>query len=428
MSKNKVQDVSIEEAYYYLLRNEPFYGVFVQPMLLHTSTDVPLAGVNIKNGKVNLYINPYSWNDLSTREQAAVLMHEMDHVALDHIGRFSQKARSVEEASKDSTQEKSDEDKLVDEVVRNIKAGALHKRANWACDLAINEHIANLPKKMNLYDKEGAMLGQGDLLFVDKMKQQFPDMEKFKHADYYLDFLKDEAKKSSRGRGDGEKDEERDAVSNHDIWDEGDDVDPDTVREICKQALSKAIEQTSETGKIPSHVQRAWAEINKPHNNWRSILRKFCARAKSSEVEDTRKRRNRRYGTLLPGYKVKDKLKIVVGVDSSGSITDELIQKFMTEIHGVHRAGADVTMVVCDAEIHSVEEFNPRRKHEVKGGGGTLYQPIFDKASELDCDALVIFGDGFCADSPMKPKFPVLWALSEGGRSPVEWGMKLKVE
>lgn len=411
-----MNNLNLEAVFLHLLQKEPFYGLYLQPIVTHVMKGPFLAGVNVKNGKINLYINPLSWNALaSIEEKAEVLKHEIDHVVLEHLSRFSKKAIG----STPSTSQ-TDEDKAIDRMVEDVKGQMLHKQANWACDLAINEHLPKLPKTIKLFDTKGQQLPEeGRLLFVAEMQKQYPDMLPKEHANYYYEFLQKNKSKGGGEAGQGEG-------NGHEMWDMGDDIDPETLREICKQHLNRVMDQ--QPGHVPGHVQQAWIAMNKATHNWAQTLRKFCASARAAETEDTRKRRNRRYGTLLPGYRTKEQLQLVVGFDSSGSIGEELISKFMAEIAAIHKTGAEITLVVCDAEIHSVEKYTPRAIPKIVGGGGTLYQPIFDKAKELGCDALVVLGDGYCADTPVKPGFPVLWAISEGGKAPVDWGMRIQVK
>ena len=50
----------------------------------------------------------------------------------------------------------------------------------------------------------------------------------------------------------------------------------------------------------------------------------------------------------------------------------------MNELVHMHKTGHKITVAQCDTQINSVEEFNPRKDWEIKGRGGTCFQPVVD--------------------------------------------------
>lgn len=420
----------------HLLRKEPYFAALIMGMKTYSTTGIPTAGVNIKEGRVNLYINPYFWNSMEVKEQAEVLKHECYHIINNHIARFKDEF----DLDKKKEAPAETEEEFVKQVQKKFKDMKLQKRANFAADLAINEYLPALPEKMYLFDQNGNNLinekGEksfGKPLKVKDMQKQFPEMLHQKHAEYYYEFLKNNKPEKGQGQpGEGEPGEgEFSTVDDHSIWGDS-ELDPEQIKEICKGAVNKAAETVGgrESGHIPSDVLRAIEDMNKSSNNWRNILRRFVASSTSLDFEDTRKKRNRRYGTLVPGYKTHPELHLFVGVDTSGSIEGAVFNQFIAEIDAIHKAGAKITIAVCDAHVHSVSEYSKRKKIEFKGGGGTLYQPMIEEAKKSQCDAMVIFGDGYCSDRLTKPGFPVLWALVDGGKKPngCDFGSEIKVE
>ena len=54
----------------------------------------------------------------------------------------------------------------------------------------------------------------------------------------------------------------------------------------------------------------------------------------------------------------------------------------MNELTHMHKTGHKITVVQCDTQVNSVEEFNPRKDWEIKGRGGTSFQPVIDHYNE----------------------------------------------
>jgi predicted metal-dependent peptidase len=124
---------------------------------------------------------------------------------------------------------------------------------------------------------------------------------------------------------------------------------------------------------------------------------------------------------------------MVVAIDTSGS-TQWFLPQFVTELMGLLQSfgSYEVTVIQCDAEVHSVETYTPDRPPpetlsgepmELLGGGGTSFVPVFQHVGKGERpDALVYLTDGY-GDAPDKaPPYPVLWALTPEGEAPASWG------
>ena len=94
-----------------------------------------------------------------------------------------------------------------------------------------------------------------------------------------------------------------------------------------------------------------------------------------------RRKFNKRY-SANPGLKIKFKNNILVGVDTSGSVSNDELKEFMNELAHMHKTGHEITVAQCDTQINSVEKFNPRKDWSIKGRGGTLFQPVIDLFNE----------------------------------------------
>lgn len=107
--------------------------------------------------------------------------------------------------------------------------------------------------------------------------------------------------------------------------------------------------------------------------------------------------------------------RVLVVLDSSGSIRAEEYIRYLSEIQAMkRRTNAQVFAAVADASIQSVQEIKDARdlaRVEFKGRGGTDFRPAFELADEMDVDLVVYLTDLMGTFPQDKPQYPVLWTL-----------------
>lgn len=209
------------------------------------------------------------------------------------------------------------------------------------------------------------------------------------------------------------------------------------LAEHCREmVLDTAVWVERLQGKLPAHLQRLVEVYRTSQLNWREQLLQFVTSCFGGG------RRwlppNRRYisqGLYLQSYR-DQKLKAVIALDSSGSTT-RYLSDFLAELNAIMTSfgNYELTVIQCDAEIHSVEKFTPDNplepgKMQLEGGGGTDFRPVFEYIdTELpDIEILLFLTDGYGAIPERQPPYPVLWCLCEGGKKPVQWGYELKIK
>jgi predicted metal-dependent peptidase len=128
----------------------------------------------------------------------------------------------------------------------------------------------------------------------------------------------------------------------------------------------------------------------------------------------------------------------VVAVDTSGSVGDRELRIMGGAMSGIFEQAMPETVYVmdCDARVHSVREMDRPTDIEavemirsVEGGGGTKFQPVFDKIAELGIEpnVVVYLTDGR-GDQPRDPGYPVVWAIIPGGQNSIPWGDVVPLE
>ena len=77
--------MEIEKCFKRLLIKNPFYGLFCMNLPKVITRDVDTLAVS-KNGiNCQLNINPDFWGQFTDDEQIALIMHELSHIALQHM-------------------------------------------------------------------------------------------------------------------------------------------------------------------------------------------------------------------------------------------------------------------------------------------------------------------------------------------------------
>lgn len=379
----------------YLAHVHRFFAEFIQQMRVITTDKVPLAGVSVTD-RINLYINPEKWVQLTQGQKNDVLIHECEHVARLHMFR-------AKKLGKDSSGMNT------------------QQNANIAMDAPINEGLQHI----------GTMVVDGKPftpITIQSLATQLKlPLDKNKPWEYYLDAIKEAVDKGNIETCDG-----GDSLDDHGVWEESDDISEDMAKEKVKDAMQKA--KANSAGSMPSSMLAILDALCTNTVPWKRALKMFIAKNMSMSRQSTRKRRNRRYGLLYQGTKKTHALHLAIAVDTSGSVSDRELQQFFSEIDYICQQNVKITVIQADAEVkkESVKEYKRKQKIEIHGRGGTLYAPAIKYAEkEMKVDGLIYLGDGDCFESPddiPKPKFPVMWAFTRKSKAPVSWGKLVHVE
>ena len=362
-----------------LMLKEPYYGFFLIMLNKVWRKDLPTAGVSKQNINYQLAINEEFWTGLSDDHKTGLLKHELLHIAFGHLvsfGSFSNK-----------------------------------KLANVAMDMEINQYI------------EASWLPEGGINIDDYTDIQ---LDRKAGCRYYYDQLlrlQDEKDKNGTS-GDQEMDKLLDNIASGDIpdhstWEEFEDMSEAEKKLIEKQVqkiLKDAKEQTiKKRGNVPGEIEGLIVldEVVKAKFDWKGYLRRFTGTSTKIFTKKIRRKENYRYEDN-PGLKIKMKQHMLLAIDTSGSVSNDELTEFMNEIHHIHKAGVDITIVQCDTSIRSIEAYKGKNDLKVHGRGGTEFDPVLDyyNANLKKYTSLVYFTDGECSTS-VKPRNRVLWVLSE---------------
>jgi predicted metal-dependent peptidase len=202
---------------------------------------------------------------------------------------------------------------------------------------------------------------------------------------------------------------------------------PKTEATVIEHAIEDAVFRSvqrvkvEQYGTLPAGI-RAYIDAliasRKPQVNWRRVLRLFLGSSRRTYLKETLRRPSKRYGTT-PGIKVRRRHRVLVAVDTSGSVRQEELALFFSEIAHIWRQGAELRVVECDVAIHKTWDYRGKLPTTVSGRGGTSFEaPIRYANDDFHPDALIYFTDGY-APTPTKPsRAPLLWVITRDGLAP----------
>jgi predicted metal-dependent peptidase len=175
-------------------------------------------------------------------------------------------------------------------------------------------------------------------------------------------------------------------------------------------------------GKLPAGLKRELPYLSAAQLDWRSYLWRFLVQTPSDfQGYDRRFIGQRLYLEMLTGESVR----ILVAVDTSGSIGIKEISLFLSEAIGILRAypHLEALLYYVDMACHGPYPLSPQDEQPPTpiGGGGTDFRPFFE-AVEAEQNGMqpglcVYLTDGYGTFPTGAPSWPVLWVLAPGGIS-----------
>lgn len=343
-----------------LILSQPFFACLALKMPLIEDKTCETAWTD----GARMGYNPDFINSLSLDEVKGVICHEILHVTnLHHLRMQAREARAWNIAS----------DKAINPLIKSANL-ALPSGALYGSGLSAEDEYTKTPKG-------GGGQGKGG---------QGADVGKCGEVRPY---------KGPDGKGASEAD-----IKAHENQIK---VDVSQARQIAKRA-----------GKMPADLDRIISDMIESKVSWREVLQRFCLDSIKSDY--TWKRPNRRFipRVYMPSLDGQKLSRIIITIDTSGSIDDSDLRTFAGEIQEILDTFNidEIQVLYVDSALQSSETFHKydRVILHAKGGGGTSFRPAFEhiEAQGLDLVALIYFTDGYSSSFPEIPDFPVLWALT----------------
>ena len=372
--------MKIERAYKRLLIENPFYGLFLLGLSKVINRSVETACVRKRGINCELVINPDYWETQDDTQQLNLLCHEVYHIVFQHMFLW---------------------DSFPNKDILGL-----------ATDCEVNSYLRNLdnswvvPSIWNLPKKQGTKFYYEEILKQDPPQQQ---------------------QQQSNGGGSGDSQDNKDGMpqtkDDHTQWgkdfQECSDAEKQLIQNQINQQIKTAAEQTIKMkGTIPAEMKEIVDELFKPKPrifDWKSYFRRMLGSIYDINIKKTRRKESIRFPDSA-GIKHKKKVSILVAVDTSGSVNDDELRDFFSEITYIYKAGARITILECDAKITANYEYTGKWTGKIHGRGGTDFQPVIDyyRKNMKDYAALVYFTDGECSIPDNVPR-DTIWVITSEG-------------
>ena len=335
--------------------------------------------------------------EYSRLEQAFIFVHEVLHVAFCHIAR----ARKIAGHS-----------------------GAHHSIWNIATDAIINESLRAMPWLETPQD--GIFFEK----IVDENTLENQAASTWSAEALYLYLLEKIALPNSR---EGLEEWVRDWMRKNGLdpdncdlrvgaGDSSGNLSDDVAARIWNSRLMRA-QAGDRAGGLLRRLSQDFPVAKTP---WPQILRAFLQDAILPRSLENWNRPSRR--TLANNSEIfepattreKGIRKVAIAVDTSGSIDDETLRRFASEIEQIQRrSGCEIYLLSADAAVQTEQIVKNDGKSflqklqsgqiEFKGGGGTMFGPAIQKINESGANVGLYLTDMFGDFGTEKPKMPFLW-------------------
>jgi len=204
-------------------------------------------------------------------------------------------------------------------------------------------------------------------------------------------------------------------------------IDPEAL-EALQEELQEYFEQIfakyKRQGELPKGLEIVVPELFSHKIDWRESLYRYIADyAKSSYSFMPPNMKYLYRGICLPSLS-SDLLRIVVAVDTSGSIDEEMLGVFLSEVSAIMQQypNYEIDIITADAKVQSHKTYLPGEplSYEVSGGGGTDFRPVFAYIErEIDYPTLLLyFTDGMGTFPTEEPSYDLLWVMPEAKEVP----------
>ena len=365
---DKVVREKLIQARVSLLINHSFFGnLATRLQLVNADSWCPTAATDGRR----FYYNTKFVDALSVGETMFLFGHEVLHVVYDHMGRFDARDKQL---------------------------------ANIAADYCVNGDLIqnNIGKSITTVDiiHDRKYYGWS---FEEVYDDLYENADKIDINDL-LDKVLDDHLDDGDGEGEGKDGEGKDGNKDGKGRPKLSEEEKRQIKEEMKEAVLSAA-QTAGAGNLPAGVKRMIEQWTQPKMDWRALLQQQIESViKSDFTFNKLNRRSWHMDAILPGMNNDEKVDVCIAIDTSGSISTEMIKDFFGEVKGIMDTYQDFNIKVwCfDTAIHNVADFDPSNvdelgEYEPYGGGGTDFEVNWNmmKDEGIEPKKFIMFTDGY---------------------------------
>jgi len=372
-----VNSAKLSRAKAKLLVDYPYFGTLASKLELVINDDIEA----FKSNGVKLEINSDYLEELELSELEFVFANGAMHASLAH------------------------------EVRKNRRSGWLWQMAT---DMAINDMLV----------QNGL-----DMPYGAQYRERFNGMYAEEiYAELKADILRDDEDLEYEADESDDVDSSEKQESHENQRDE-----PQTQEELQEEILQEqllaeeaiaALELKMQSGEAPQSIERFFAIEGFGKVDWREELRVAIDKYFRDDYVVMPPSKKLLYNGIYLPSSISQTFRLVIAIDSSGSVDEELLNEFLTEVNFLMTLVQNyhIELLVCDEKIHLHKTFLSGESLEVelKGGSGTDFRPVFEFVqSEFDDVKLLLYFTDLDGVFPKEiPNYEVKWISPKRGEVP----------
>jgi predicted metal-dependent peptidase len=344
-----------------LLLHHPFFGNLATRLKIVDASDrIPTAAVDGRN----LYYNDDFVTKLTDGELIFLIAHEVMHCVYEHMLRRNERDPQIWNMAADYVINRGLERDRIGDVIKAVPILLDRKFDGMTTD--------------EVYDD----------LMKNAVKIQMP-------LDVHMDLTGDgkDGNEDGDGKGLGRKmtEDERKAL-----------------RDEMKDAVIQAA-QSAGAGNLPTGVERILKDFTEPQMPWQELCRIQLTSMIKNDYSFTRpSRKSWHTGAVLPGMLPAEEVDVCIAIDTSGSISNDMVKDFLGEVQGIMGTfdSWNIKIWCFDTQVYAEQDFTSDAgddiaTYEPQGGGGTMFEAnwAYMKEHDINPKQFIMFTDGYpCGD------------------------------
>lgn len=396
-------DFNLDKHLISFLQDSPFFAELSRHIQKTPTMALPTAAVayNDKLDELILYWNPEFFASLSPLEIRGVLTHEYYHLVFGHLhGRRREPPQLWNIAT----------DLAINSIITSSAKNGGYAGSHLTGSRPLPE-FALVPGVFPKHpDGREYTKDEQQAMKLAKVIEGLPPM---KASEWYFDKIKEESDKDKAAGGEGfdcEGDVEYviGSMDDHEGWSEVSEDKKEyvegKVKAIIEKAAKKADSQANGWGNIPVDIADEIRKSISSIINWRAVLRQFVGAIVRGGRSTSIKKINKRYPYFHPGLKRGHEAKLLIAIDQSGSVSNEMLTEFFAELGSLTKK-VTVDILPFDTEAYEKDLYTWRKgskiqPRRVRCGGTDFSAPTKfanDPKNRGRWDGLLILTDGEAA-------------------------------
>lgn len=195
-----------------------------------------------------------------------------------------------------------------------------------------------------------------------------------------------------------------------------------TIDRIILQAHTVSDMAKQDCGNSSAEMQRYIEDLRNPKLPWESILHQFISTNVQEDYSWSKPNKKYMPEFILPSLYSEAIESLTFAVDTSGSISNEVLRKILSEIEYIKDVfnPKKLTIIDCSNKIHGIHELSADESVldiEFVGKGGTACKPVFDYCDKEDTKVLIYFTDLYMKLPTEELGYPLLWVVYDNPKA-----------